>query len=452
MSTLTSTAVFYHMSAPEGSEATEWIQGQARKGTAGGQQALGLIMFARDAIDQDINGGVLRGARLTLSRDAAYGTGNADLTIAPVNVESVSGAMAYEQCLEMAIRPLHHMCAVEGETANIDLPGAWLRALQEGLINGIMLYNEEGTDTYLQFGGTAYLALDSTTAYVAPVWCRPVGEGDIISDSIRSHVWDLKEIEHYLNIRRARSSLEAIDLGLGDAIDDSCLYSAWYGLIGTLRTAADEVITAEQGTAISWCVLDPDELPKADAINELRNWLEVVTGTAERLSVTTYGRVSFEHVGSDFTVNRKTAVAWAAKKAPMSGMNWGYEIRNNVKVKVYNRRFGIWIFRNQMLNKVITSAKLRVTRSSGRGGSWPVVLYPVLVGSVPTSSAKKSVNQVMGTTACGRANCAVGQTVDIALSQDIISRIQAGTAYGVGVDDHEDWTNFGSSAVLILNE
>ena len=453
MSTLTTTAVMYHMASLTGTEASEWVQGQARKGTSEGQRALGLVVFSPDDIAGDINGAALKGAKLVLSRDATYGTGNADLSIAPVNIDSVSGAMTHEECMALAIRPMHHMCATEGETATISLPGAWLRALGEGLINGFMLYNEEGTDAYLQFGGTAYLMLDTTTSYVAPVWCRPVGQGDIISDKIRSHVWDLKEIEHYLNIRRGNISptpLTPTDLDLGDALDDSCLYAAWYGIVTELRTKTNEVVVAEGGTAYDWCVITQDMLPNAEAINELRCALEEVQASpAERLSVTKYGRVSFENVNKDFTVNRNETVNWA-KKAPMSGMNWGYEIRNEVKVKVYNRRFGIWIFRDKMVDKVITSAKLRVTRSTGRSGSWPVVLYPVKVSAVPTT--KKSVNQVMGTTVCGRASCAVGQTVDIPLSADVISKIQAGDYYGVGVDDHEDWTNFSGSATLILNE
>lgn len=449
MSTLTTTAVLYHMASMNGTEATEWVQGQARKGVADQQRAVGLILFDQDAIDADLNGATLKGAKLALTRDATYGTGNADLSIAPVSMDSVSGAMTNQQCLDLAIRKLHHVAATEGTTAAIDLPGAWLRALSEGLINGFMLYTEagEGTDTYMQFDGTAYLMLDTTSVYVAPVWTRPVGEGDIISDSIRSHVWDLKELEYYLNIRRAirPTPLTPVDLELGD----SELYSNWYGLIGTLRTKTNEVIEDEGGTAMEWCVITQDMLPKAEAINELRLAMEQMVGTAERLSVTTYGRVSFENVNKDFTVNRNTTVNWA-KKAPMSGMNWGYEIRNEVKVKVYNRRFGFWLFRDKMVNKVVTSAKLRVTRSSGRSGSWPVVLYPIKVSAVP--KGKMSVNQVFATTACGRANCAVGQTVDIPLSDDVISKIQAGTYYGVGVDDHEDWTNFSGSAVLILNE
>ena len=445
MSTLTTTAVMYHMASMAGSEASEWVQGQARKGVTGSQQAVGLVMFDGDAISADLTGATLKGAKLVLARDEAYGTANADLTIAPVSAESVGGVMTHEECIGMGIRPMHHICATEGTTASIDLPGAWLRALSEGLINGFLLYNDGGTDTYMQFGGTAYLMLDTVSQYVAPVWTRPVGEGDIISDATCSHIWDLKELEYYLNIRRSirPTPLTPVDLGLGD----SELYSNWYSLIVELRTKTNEVIEDEGGTAMDWCVITQDMLPKAEAINELRLVLEQATGTAERLSVTAYGRVSFENVNKDFTVNRNTTVNWA-KKAPMSGMNWGYEIRNEVKVKVYNRRFGIWIFRDKMVNKIVTSAKLRVTRSSGRSGSWPVVLYPVLVSAVPTS--KRSVNQVMGTTACGRANCAVGQTEDIPLSAD--SRIQAGTAFGVGVDDREDWTNFSGSATLILNE
>ena len=448
---LMSTSCAYHVSPAGKDEASEWIAGGAKKGLVDGRRALGLYRFDEDAISAALNGVNLPGAKLILAREAAYGTGEVDICLQMLTDDGGLGSMTHAECLAIGERDKHTLVTVSGESPVIPLPGYWLWYIKNHGITGIMIYQEEeGTDAPAYFGETAKLQLDIGDQWEAPVWTRPVGTGDIISDSLRSHVADLRELTYYINIRSRVDGRSEISIDSYIDENESALYSDWPAIIRELQDAEDVIVEAESKTAIGWKRAAANDIPDAEIVNQLRNFMESdISGPKETVAVTTYGRTYFDHYDSDFTVNLNTTTTWA-KKGPWNGMNWEYVTVDGVKRKKYNRRFGIWIFRNKVAGKTVTSLKLRVKRAEGTGSNKEIRLFPVKVSAVPTS--KMSINQVMVTsTVVGRGTASVGGTVDISLSADFISKLMDGTYYGVGVFDKDYWTNFGTSATLIIN-
>ena len=448
---INSTSSAYHLSAVGRDEASEWIAGGAKKGLVDGRRALGLYWFDADAIAAALNGVNLPGAKLILSREAAYGTGEVDICLQMLTDDGGLGSMTHAECLAIGARDKHTLVTVSGESPVIPLPGYWLWYIKNHGITGIMIYQEvEGTDAPAYFGETAKLQLDIGDQWEAPVWTRPVGTGDIISDSLRSHVADLRELTYYINIRSRVDGRSEISIDSYIDENESALYSDWPAIITGLQAQESLLAEAESKPTIDWKVPEENDIPNAEIVNQLRNFMESdIAGPMETTSVTTYGRTIFDHYDSDFTVNLNTTTTWA-KKGPWNGMNWEHVTVNGVKRKKYNRRFGIWIFRNKVVGKTVTSLKLRVKRAEGTGSNKEIRLFPVKVSAVPTS--KMSINQVMVTsTVVGRGTASVGGTVDITLSADFISKLMDGTYYGVGVFDKDYWTNFGTSATLIIN-
>lgn len=455
--TLDATGTYYHISALNDSSASPWIQGGPRKGVENGQRAIGMVTFDGDQIISAVNGGRLLSANLILYRDPSDGTDPVDISIAYLLENNLNtDAATYDECFKNAVRPIHTQASVQGTSTSIPLPGYWLWRMKGASDNnfaGFVIYREpdEGTDTPVKFTSTVKLRLNIGTGFDTPIWARGIGQGDIISDVSKSHVRDLLEIQYYINLRAVYHGL-ASENTINSYIEDatySILYSDWPTVIRLLQNRMDLILEKEQKT-ITWKRAAAGDLPNAEIVNQLRDFLETdISGPKETVTVTTYGRTIFDHYDSDFTVNLNTTTTWA-KKGPWNGMNWEYVTVDGVKRKKYNRRFGIWIFRNALVGKTVTSLKLRVKRAEGTGSNKEIRLFPVKVSAVPTS--KMSINQVMVTsTVVGRGTASVGGTVDIPLSADFINKLMSGTYYGVGVFDKDYWTNFGTSATLIIN-
>jgi hypothetical protein len=234
------------------------------------------------------------------------------------------------------------------------------------------------------------------------------------------------------------------------------LYADWPAVIQTLRDATDDVIAAEGGEAVTWCEIDPDELPKAQAINELRQAL-ASNGPEEQLSVTDFGYTSFEHLNTDFKVNRGELTRWVSGQEPKGGMCWQYEMRllkptdtEKTKVKVYMRRFGIWLLSDLIQGKTVNRLRLRVTRLRGEQTTREIQLYAVTRAAIPTERA--TVNQVIdGSLIMGAGGAPVGGEVTFELTPEGIAALESGDVYGVAMDDKGAWTNYSAGATLIIN-
>jgi hypothetical protein len=454
-STFTATEAYYHQTPVGGNVATEWIAGGPRKGVSNGCKEIGIILFDKEAISTAINHQNVPGAKLTLTRDATYGTQPVDISIAPLHYKPNFVAMNYDECVYIAQRYIHHLTTVEGETAVIDIPGYWLSVFQTYEVNGFMIYHEdgEGTDAPARFTANAQLELTIGTEWVQPVWMRSIGAGDVISDETHSHVGDMLELFTYINYRRAVDGLQAIDY----PVEHRDAYDEWVEAIHDFREAIDDIYEEEGKTAIAWLQYETGEppLPKASFINQIRNALEAPVsggiGTMESMAVMEYARTYFDHLDSDFKVNTGTPTTWS-RKGPCSGMNWEYVTDGGTKKKKFNRRFGFWLLKSLLAGKTVNNAKLRLTVNSGNGNNL-IRLYPVKISAVPTT--RVSVNTVFlnQTEIMGSATATVGQTVDIPLTQDAISKLKTdANYYGVGVDDHDNWKNFDASATLIIND
>lgn len=468
------TAAYYHVSPVNSDAATAWIPGGPRKGIADGQRHIGMVMFDNAAIAAAIGSSTVPEARLILTRDATYGTDNVDICLAPFVTDEPPSINTYAQCMGRAQRRFHYYTTVSGNLSTIKLPGYWLQMMRQGQFAGVIIYQEAGeaTDAHARFTEAARLEVDRESNWKTPVWMRPIGKGDVISDDSHSLKGDMSELMHYVNIRLALDGLDTIDWDEPTPLENG-LYKDWPAAVRRMQDAiCDQPMTSasiyghEGKTAITWKragnigTVHSDSniiLPNAEIINQIRNALEAPTsggGTKETIAVpgTAYARTYFDHYGGDFTVNLNSPTTWASGRAPMSGMNWEYTTERGTKEKKYNRRFGFWLLADLTDWSAVSNAKLRVTRSEGNKGTFQITLYPVNIASMP--SVKKSVSEVFvdQTTICGTATASIGQTVDIALSDATIAALADGTYTGVGVNDHDNWTNFAASATLIINE
>lgn len=469
--TLNATATYYHMAA-DGAK-MPWLEGMPKKGTSNGRKAIGLIMFDRNQMRAALKSEVdpsknkaLVSANLILYRDTSYGTDPVDLSLTYTLNSSTGGSMTHEQCMEFGYRNAHTQVTASGATSVIPLPGFMLQRLLWYLY-GFVIYQEdgEGTDKFAQFTG-AKLQLktyDSNEAkvYDNPVWTRPIGQGDDISSKTRSHCKDLREIEYYINLRRAINNLTAIDKIDNFQTNDMIQYLYWRTLITFYQQAINDIYTAEGKTAISWIAMgnasSPDSssnilLPNAAAVNQLRNALESKpSGTKEALTVTDYARTEFSTYDSYPPANRSTVKTWV-KAGPRSGMNWQWSTHNGQKAKEYMRHFGFWLLKGLISGKTINKgAKLRLNKINGNEGNHEIKLYPVKISSVPTTASLDDVfldtGEVMGS-----AYAVKGQTVEIPLTADAINKLlNNGSYYGVGVEDEQQWSYFDASATLIIN-
>ena len=478
--TINSKKAYYHLSPINGSAESPWQKGAPVKGTVNGQKAIGVYLFDSEAIKDAVSGKYLGSASLILNRNTDYGTDAVDVSITFLKDGfSVAGNQTYDQCMKYAVRYAHTLATVSGNQTAVKIPGFWLSFIGgSNPILGFMVYQEKGEGTtepaYFTTSAKLQLSVSSSPAFESPVWMRPIGQGDVISSDVFSHRLDLREIQYYINLRRNNDGLARITTMDNYQLSTSRVpFEEWPGIITEFQAAISDgtntsIYGKEGKTAITWKQtgnihqVDSSSniiLPNAEIVNQLRDALEAPMSnlsTKETLTVAKYARATFDNYGSDFTVNLNTATEWSARE-PRSGMNWEYTTERGTKDKVYHRRFGIWMFIDKLTGKTITKAKVRLTRVEGASGTHDITLYPVIVSSVPSSN--KSVNEVLDTnTEVGTGSAAVGETVEIELSSTFVTRLQnaidssSGTKYyGVGVNDTQYWTNFGTSAKLIIN-
>ena len=462
------TGTYYHRTPVNGGAATEWIPGGPRKGTMDGMREIGLVLFDKDAIAAAVGNNIFTEAKLTLFHDAGFGIRAVDICIAPIISPPQLGMMTYEDCLAMAERGCHYY-TVYGAAASIKLPGYWLQMIREKSIAGVLIYQEdgEGTKDPIRFTTDAGLSIEVGGTWSAPVWRRGIGTGDYISTESQSFLADMQELLEYTNIRRAIDSI-----GPWIYYDPTLMrnYSYWVPSIITLQQAisdgtANSIYGKEGKAAITWLdVGDPSEpdsptniiMPNAAIINQIRNALEVPKfpqDTTRTFAVMEYARTYFDNYGKDFTVNLNQNTTWVSGKAPMSGMNWEYTTERGEKEKKYNRRFGFWLLAGLTDWSSVQTAKLRLMRNEGNDGTRTITLRPVKIAAMPTGKVPVlGDNGVFENLSdlCGSADCAVGQQVDIELTAGTIAALAAGTITGVGVDDHDHWTNFAASATLVI--
>lgn len=452
MSTVTNSSSWYHLTPASGSAATSWAQGGPRKGLEGGQNMIGLVAFSKTEIASAINGGRLLAAELVLNRESGYGTGAVSLSLAPVRTVQTIGSMTHEQCVDMAERRLHHLTAASGAQTRIPLPGYWLKMMAGGELEGILIYQEEGEgdNAPMRFTAAARLELTTGTSYQQPVWMRPVGRGDLISGKLSSHIGDLAEIIYYLDLRRAAQSLSAVsldDLELGP-------YRDWAPVIRLLQSKTTEVIEAEHGTVPTFTAVTDGQMPSALAVNELRLAMENV-GQKESMAVTQYARSLFTAPNAPGAVDLYSAGRWTADP-PRAGTYWEYEWSGDERVQTWFKCFGYWLLSDLMAGKTVNTAKLRVKRARGAGGSQQIILCGSIYNGIPSTT--KMLDQVLDQNiVCGTGQGAIGETVDVELTAEAIRRLKLGAGeegklFGVGVKCTDPISYFDATATLIIND
>lgn len=444
---------YYHQTPVGGNSATSWINAGPRKGTTGINKEIGYILFDKNQLASTINGANLPAARLVLNRDTAYGTGTVDVCIAPAwTKDPPQGEMTYDACMsEMTMRNAHYQTTVTGAVCSIDLPGYFLLLLRWNTICGFIIYQEEGEGTEALARFTMYGKLELTLGgtFETPVWTRPIGTGDVISDVKCSHTSDLWEILHYVCHRESAQATPITPWTDFNNIDIG-LFADWAKAVRRLQSAIDVIYTAEGKTAITWLSATDGDTPNAAVINQLRNALEApMSGASESLDASIYGRASLELLRTWTNSDNSTKLTWS-KAGPYCGYNWEWvHVGGNLKQKQYNYRFGFWVLSNLIAGKTISSLKLRITKTGGDNGN--VKLYGVKINSQP--SAKMSVSEVIDTgVECASFDMNVGETKTITLSETVKNMLVNGDIYGVGFYKDGELGIFSASATLIINE
>ena len=460
-STFNSRSAYYHQAPVQGSAETNWATGGPRKGIRDGQQELGLVMFDKAAIQAAIGSDIIAEAKLTLVRDAAYGTDTVDITIAPMWNNPTVSAMTHEQCMNLAQRTVHCTTTVTGASSVIRLPGYWLAAMVNSGIDGILIYQEpgEGTSINARFTDTATLELKHWNSlsvdkeWASPVWMRTIGTGDVISSDTRSFIADMQEMLYYVNVRRAIAGLSEKEFS------GSNEYSYWPTMAGILQDGINGIYTAEGKTAVSWISIGnpalPDSpsniiLPNAGVINQIRNALETPVsggGSTDTTEVPLYGWTIINKTSTWSNNDYNKKETWS-QAAPKCGYDYEYTMVGGEKVKQYNYRFCFWILSGLLAGKTYNTLKLRLTKNSGDNGN--IQLLGVTINAMP--SVKMSANEVMNVNnVYATIPFSAGETKEITLGSDVVQALKDGTIYGIGLSKDSARSNFSASATLIIS-
>ena len=445
--TISSTAVWYHISSAKGDSASRWAKGAARKGVYNGQSSLSLILFDREELRQAIGNDYLQEAVLEIRRDSAYGTDAVTVCMAPANVLTMDESyMSRSQCVNLAKRKLHKCHVVEGDTAIFRLPGATLRQMYLGEVNAFLLYQEQdGSDSYCRFADSAVLKLTVGSGLATPVWTRTISAGDPICNEIYSHLADLRELEYYIVLRNKYYNPGPVIWAR--TMQD---YGAWTDYINLLRSQANQFLEQE-GRTYEWTPLPAGktrwDVPQADVINNLRGVLR--------------GAQSGRYEAQGFTAMQDKSIASAAFN-PGAVMTWrqeetlaaGTQKKYNSSAQggapgvMYFKNVCGWIFDWESTN--VTDAAVELTVKASAKAAPHVALYAISAGSVPASAAYSAVFDAEGTV-IGEANCAVGETVTIPINQSGIMLLNNG-AHGVGIRYDNDYVELLNDAELIINQ
>lgn len=444
--TVTSTAVWYHISSAKGDSASRWAKGAARKGVYNGQSSLSLILFDREELRQTIGSDYLQEAVLEIRRDSAYGTDAVTVCMAPANILNMDESyMSRSQCVNLAKRKLHKCHVVEGDTAIFRLPGTTLRQMYLGEVNAFLLYQEkDGSDSYCRFADSAVLKLTVGSGLATPVWTRTISAGDPISNEIYSHLADLRELEYYIVLRNKYYNPGPIIWAR--TLQD---YGAWTEYINLLRSQANQFLEQE-GRTYEWTPLPAGktrwDVPQADVINNLRGVLRgAQSGRYEAQGFTAMQSKSIASANFD----QNAQMTWEQAETLIAGKKSKYVIPQGGGPSVlYFKYVCGWIFDWESTN--VTDAAVELTVKASDKAAPHVALYAVTAESIPASAAYSAVFEAEGTV-IGEANCAVGKTVTIPINQSGIMLLNNG-AHGVGIRYDNDYVELLSGAALIINQ
>lgn len=447
--TLTSTAIWYHISSANGNSSSRWAKGAARKGIYNGQSALSVILFDAEAIQEAIGTDFLQAADLVISRDSAYGTDPVTVCVAPAYITDMSETyMSRSSCIGMAKRNMHKCHVVGGDTATFHIPGATLREIWRGEVNAFLLYQElDGSDSYCRFGESAELSMTVGIDVLAtPAWTRTISEGTTICNEIYSHYADLREIEYYINLRNRHYDEEYTfsEIPVLQAFGD------WTTYIETMRTSAETFLETEQ-RAYDWTPLpegkDAWDSPNAEVINNLRGVLRGMDET--RIEANGFGAVQLTR-SEDTSFLESYSMNWNSVTSASAGKLKKSEKRGSgpetQTVTVWYTSVCGWIFQ---LPGTATSAALEVTVKNANTAKPMVRLYGIKVSEQPGTATYK---QVFDTVLIGEKQCDANETTSIPINSQGLSKLNGGEIHGIGIRYDNQYVVMDKLATLVINQ
>lgn len=354
------------------------------------------------------------------------------------------GYMSRAQCIGMGKRQLHKNYTIEGAAATFHLTGSMLMALKNGEANAFILYQEEDeTGSYCRLSAGAVLHLYIGDEWVAPQWTRAVSAGDVISSGIYSHAAELREIEYYVNLRRAIHELTPIDIG--EDLDVGA-YADWSAVIRTLQEAADEYLELESRT-VEWHEPDDGDMPAAAVVEQLRTVIK--GGDENRIEVD--GRMASQELRyADTPFNVGTSMEWTAEEKMEAGRLKVTRKYSGAPgpVTVYHTSACGWKFaEGETLTLTNAQVELIVKKSSEQAPT--VTLYGLLPAAWP--EGRKSYNEIFHPAVIGSGVCNVGERSTIYLNAQGISLINNGEIVGVGIRYDNIYVELDNTAALIVN-
>lgn len=447
--TVTSAAIWYHVSAWSAESSARWALGAARKGNYDARQNISIIQFKSTDLADAIGDGELSGADLVLRRDGAFGTGAVNVCIAPANVTGslTDKYMSRSQCLEMANRPLHRRYTIQGDTAVFPITGAMLREIKAGSANAFLLYQEDGTDSYCRLSMDATLNLFvGTDEWTAPSWTRTVSAGDVISSNICSHVADLREIEYYINMRRLYNGLNKM-ADIGTNLDVGA-YADWAGVILALQDGADGFLSEEQRT-VEWIVPEAGAMPRADIIGQLK---DSIGGQDARKNGANGFTAEQTFTSANFNYKTSVIMTWKSEDPAKAGT-----VKKSFKINVdhpdaprtmtvWDTYVTGWIF--DLGTRTIATATVELTVKKADKEQPHLTLYGITAETVPVS---QSYGNVFHAEIIGEADAEVGRVTGISINARGLQLINSGTIHGVGLRYDNDYVEVAQEARLMFS-
>jgi len=445
--TIESTAVWVHIGSGIGAGMARWARGAARKGNRDGKRALSAVLFDGEEISNAIGENRLISAELALRRDAAYGDGAVSVCVAPAKIGSMGETyMSREQCLALAMRQLHKCHITQGTEVIFPIPGATLIEIGRGNVNAFLLYQEEdGAPGYCRMSDRATLLLHvaadgDTTAWGAPVWTRTVSAGDVISDEIRSHTADLRELEFYINQRLRLHGLAEMSPGSYGA------FASWAADVRALQQAANRFLDVEERT-VEWTEPTAGGLPSAGIIEELRG---VLRGQEEGTTAVS-GRTTTQILTSATAAYSLThRDRWTAQDTLKAGRyktsrQW-WDQGQPRTTTVWETSVCCWVF-GQTVPQEAVSAEVEIALKASEAARPHITLYGVIAAQDPETAA---YNEVFGTMAIGEADVDVGSVARIRLTAQALNALRGGQITGAGIRYDSPYVEVAGQAQLIL--
>ena len=446
--TIESSAIWVHISTGTGAGMARWARGAARKGNRDGKTALSMVLFSAEDIADQIGNKRLISASLVLKRDAAYGDSAVSVCVAPAKVSGMDETyMGRAQCVALAKRDMHKCHITQGAAVVFPLPGATLRAMEEGAVNAFLLYQEEdGTPGYCRMSDTAKLvmyvaAAGDATAWNTPTWTRTVSAGDVISDAIRSHVADLKELEFYINMRLRLHGLEEM------AAREYGSFAGWAEDVQALQEAADGFLE-EEGRTVTWTEPEEGDPPAAAVIEELRGVLRGQDeGTSASAGFTATQILTSATAAYSVTSQDTWTAAETVKAGRFKSSRQWWDHGEPRTTTVWETSVCGWLF-DQTPGQETTQADVEIALKASEVSRPHITLYGLIAESAP---ARAAYNTVFGAMVIGEADCDVGDVTRIRLTAAALNALRNGQITGAGIRYDSPYVEIAGQASLILN-